>query len=241
MFRRSWALYEKLVLNNDMRHREMGDCLHAVVTQRIARPYSLLDLGCGDAWSTSRALTGTPLQRYVGVDLVEASLELARRNLQGIASEVDLLVGDLATVWPTLDGQSFDLILASYSLHHLETPEDKTGVLFQSRKRLGPDGLLILIDIMTRNHEDRRAYLERFHEQVRMSFSDLTDAERMEIRDHMEACDWPESHDGLQDLACRAGFTAPELLYRDESELYGCLIFRPAMTPITAEDELRPN
>ena len=49
-----------------------------------------LDIACGDA-SQMRALRGTKIRHYHGVDLSEPALELAAKNLEHMPFEVELV------------------------------------------------------------------------------------------------------------------------------------------------------
>jgi len=51
-FFRAWDTYSKVVAANYMFHRELGQGVSDALHQRFGgRPFSLLDLGCGDAAS----------------------------------------------------------------------------------------------------------------------------------------------------------------------------------------------
>ena len=62
--------------------------LHA---QFVGRPFSFLDLGCGDAATLAPLLASMAVQRYKGVDLSESALALAAENLTGLSCPVKLV------------------------------------------------------------------------------------------------------------------------------------------------------
>ena len=83
------------------------------------RPFSILDLGCGDAATLAPLLEGLALQRYKGVDLSETALALAAENLKVLTCPVELAqeahLGRTGRGWP------HDVIYSSFALHHLPT------------------------------------------------------------------------------------------------------------------------
>jgi hypothetical protein len=48
-FQRQWATYQKLVDSDALSHKEVGGILHDTLNQTFNRPFSFLDIACGDA------------------------------------------------------------------------------------------------------------------------------------------------------------------------------------------------
>src|SRR5262249_60675431 len=86
----------------------------------FARPFAFLDIACGDAGQMSRALAGTTIRHYHGIDLSEPALKLAAKNLSRAPFEVELdhrdFVGALTRRAEPADASSCGL-----SIHHLGT------------------------------------------------------------------------------------------------------------------------
>ena len=56
IFRSSWSLYDAILGENYMFHREIHAVVRDVIALRAARgPYSLVDLGCGNARGLSQS------------------------------------------------------------------------------------------------------------------------------------------------------------------------------------------
>jgi SAM-dependent methyltransferase len=73
-----WHTYRKVVAANYMHHMEIRAQLERVLlAQFVGRPFSFLDLGCGDAATLAPLLASMAVQRYKGVDLSESALALA--------------------------------------------------------------------------------------------------------------------------------------------------------------------
>ena len=227
IFRNQWSLYDKLLVGNHMRHREVYGEVHHELAARFREPFSLIDLGCGDASRAAMALQGTAIRKYVGVELVPALTDAARRHLSSLGCEVDFLVTDLGTVFSQPAPEPFDVILAGYSVHHLREAE-KRQLLAGIHSWLSPTGQFLLIDLLCREDETRRHYLDRFHNIAATTFHGLDDEDKRQVRDHMEANDWPESQGRLDQFAASVGLTRSKLLYRDPEELYAVLSFNKA-------------
>lgn len=84
-FQKQWATYQKLVDTDALSHKEVGRILHDTL-KAIAEPFAFLDIACGDAGQMNKALSGTKVDHYHGIDLSEPALELAAKNLEGPSS-----------------------------------------------------------------------------------------------------------------------------------------------------------
>ena len=114
-----WWIYDQVLDHNYMYHDEIyGDVRRILADRHENRPFVLLDLGCGSARHTARALQSRSVGRYVGYDLSDVALAHARRNLTVLNCPVELRRGDLLESL-TVDGEKFDVILTSFALHHL--------------------------------------------------------------------------------------------------------------------------
>ena len=90
LFQKEWHIYRKVVEKNYFFHREAYATLREVLTEEMAVPFRFLDIACGDASGSVRALIGTRVFHYHGIDLSEPALELARKALQALPCLVTL-------------------------------------------------------------------------------------------------------------------------------------------------------
>lgn len=224
VFRRSWAVYEKFVTHNWMRHREVYDVVR-LVASRWDGKFSAADFGCGDGSCTLGALGGLPLVRYVAVDRVRSLLDAIPARI-GPATAVELIEGDLGGVVARSPARPVELLLASYSLHHLRA-EEKREFLRSARNWIAPRGRLVIVDLLRSAGECRRRYLDRFHRHASRFFRAFAPVEQQLVREHMEACDFPEKLTTLQDLCTSAGWSSPRLAYRDPDRFYAVLTASP--------------
>jgi SAM-dependent methyltransferase len=107
----------------------------AVVRHLPQRPGSLLEIGCGQGGFAARLARRF---RYVGIDLDETSLSVARRRLDAHGVSGELRLGDLTALGP---GETFDVVCAFEVLEHLE---DDAGALLSWAEKLAPGGTLIV-------------------------------------------------------------------------------------------------
>jgi SAM-dependent methyltransferase len=83
----------------------------------------VVDVGCGSGHLLRALADRTPGARFVGVDYSKNAIRRAR----GLLPEAQWLVGDAYA--PPLEEQSFDLVLCTEVLEHLERPRDALDAL----------------------------------------------------------------------------------------------------------------
>ena len=71
-----WEIYRKVVACDYLHHRGAYAAIGAIL-QRIERPFSLIDLGAGDASAMVSILPVCRLQKYEAVDISGVALGLA--------------------------------------------------------------------------------------------------------------------------------------------------------------------
>jgi SAM-dependent methyltransferase len=108
---------------------------HTVVRHLPQRTGSLLEIGCGQGGFAVRLARRF---RYLGIDLDETSLSVARRRLDAHSVSGELRLGDLAALDPA---DRFDVVCAFEVLEHLE---DDGAALREWADRLAPGGTLIV-------------------------------------------------------------------------------------------------
>jgi len=199
-----WSVYARVVAADYMFHRDIGAAVEAALRARFADgPFSLLDLGCGDAKTLAPLLMRLRPARYVGVDMTQAALDLAARNLSALPCPVTLRRADLLEGFGT---EKFDAIHASFSLHHLST-ERKAAFFRRAAAALADDGVLLLVDVMREEDETLDLYHRRYCEALRTAWTGLAPRDREEICAHIVANDLPEPSSVLMAQAGAAGLS----------------------------------
>ncbi len=200
-----WSVYDQVLDHNYMHHDDIYRDVQSFLADRYAtQPFALLDLGCGSARHLARALKGRSISRYVGYDLSDVALAHAKQTLAPLSCPVELRLGDLLEGLRA-SGEKFDVVFTSFALHHLATAEKE--MFFQSAyERLREDGILLLIDTMREEGEERPVYLDRYCAWLRSNCERLSAAALDFLCAHIRGNDFPETTATLSAMAIRAGF-----------------------------------
>jgi hypothetical protein len=212
-FHKQWGAYQKLVDSDVLSHRAVSHILHEALLA-LARPFSFVDIACGDASLTKAALTGTPVTHYHGIDLSEPALDLAAANLQDMPFETDLDHDDFVVA---LEGrpEPTDVTWCGLSMHHLETWQ-KLELL---RAIHGSTAAFLMIyEPARRDGEDRESFIDRFLATQKPRWSMLSQAEWDQIAHHIATCDLPETVSGWLELGRKAGFSRTLDLFADPTD-----------------------
>ena len=102
---------------------------------------SVLDIGCGGAWSTIPLARAHPRARFSAVDIDEATVEMARSNVREAGLEERITVRQADAV--DLSEGSFDLAFAFECVHDMPRPVE---VLAAVRRALKPGAGLVVMD-----------------------------------------------------------------------------------------------
>ncbi len=206
-----WDTYARVITGDHMFHRELGAGVHAVLAERFApRPFSVLDLGCGDAATLTGILRAFQVARYRGVDLSEGALAVARRNLETLGCPFTLQHGDMCEEIAA-SAEPVDVLHASYALHHVSR-ERKEAFFRDAARKLAPGGLFVLIDLVREEGQTLDAYHRAYTAWVRATMASLAPEEHDAVCVHAVQNDFPEPWTALELLANDAGLHARSTL-----------------------------
>lgn len=230
----SWRTYGKVISANYMHHREIQADIERVLRAQFSdRPFSFLDLGCGDAATLAPLLARMQIQRYTGVDLSESALALATVNLKTLGCPVELECRDVLAALGT-ETRRFDVIYTSYALHHLSA--DQKGEFFRRvALRLAKDGIVLVTDVMREENESLPIYVERYCHWLHQDWNALDAEEKSSLCDHILNNDRPETFSDLRALAQAAGLGATTAVARYGWHRVVC--FRPAGEPTSHQGQ----
>ncbi|BAY90167.1 MULTISPECIES: class I SAM-dependent methyltransferase [unclassified Tolypothrix] len=219
-FKNNWISYQKVLTNNYMEHQEIAGVLHKLLTDYFQRPFSLLELGCGDASLTVQALLNTNLADYTGIDLSAAALAIAQCNMAQIQCRQTFIQDDISKILEELgqsQKQSFDVIMSSFVVHHL-TLAQKDRLIEQISHLLKAQGIFILIDIVRKEEETQEQYCQRYSKNMRRNWTALSPQDISIIENHVYKYDFPETQTTLGKLTQKHNFIRVECLYKDTSD-----------------------
>lgn len=219
-----WRVYEKLLVHDYMDHKTFFGRLQEHVSQHFHDPVRVLDLGCGDLTPMLPLLQSIPLELYVGIDESAGALAIAAQKLAEHGLPGELVHGDLQAALKTLPGE-FDLVVASFSLHHLPALADKLEVLQAIERHLAEGGLFALIDVFCKESEQRGDYLERWVSHADRHYAELQSEEKQLLFDHVRARDNPASENEWRRLAEQANLGQFAMLEKDAFGINGLAAF----------------
>jgi SAM-dependent methyltransferase len=181
-------------------HKLVGKILHDTLNETFDHQFSFLDIACGDASQMRRALVGTKIRHYHGIDLSEPALELAAKNLGHMPFEVELDHRDFVEALGKRP-EPADAAWCSLSIHHL--PTDGKLRLMQAVHD-ATSTFLMIYEPTRQDGESRDQYLDRFRRVNRPAWTTLTAEEWAQINHHVTTCDFPETVDTWLDLKAKA-------------------------------------
>ena len=218
-----WGLYWRVVEYDCAGHKEIYGRLNSFLKQHFPEPFNIIDFGCGDASYMVRGLAGTRVRKYLGVDISEVALGLARENLEGLGYETGFIRGDYFQIAREKE-LGADVIWIGLSFHHLSSGQ-KREVLGEFRSILGNAGYLLIFEPMLRGGETREEFLRRFEKLCRTEWIRLSPQEREATIEHVISADFPESIETLKKMALENGFSTVRSLCRAGHELFELVCF----------------
>ena len=203
----AWSLYDQVLDCNYMFHNELYQGVENLLARHYGdRPLKILDLGCGSARHLAPVLREQKIERYRGYDLSEVAIAKARENLAPIQKVIELCQGDLlAGLQETVE--NFDLIFSSFALHHLSLAE-KSEFFTLAAEKLNSQGILLLIDVMREEKEDRDQYFQHYSAWIESDWTAIAPLGKESIYEHIQNHDFPETASTIKTLSSQAGFAS---------------------------------
>lgn len=117
---------------------------------KIMEPDTILDVGCGNGFSTLEIAKANPTAIVVGIDYSKKMIEEAKKAGAGVPN-VTFFVGDVLSIsrHPNLQQLRFNAVISTRCLINLANWEEQKLGILQMRKLLEPDGNLILVENIT--------------------------------------------------------------------------------------------
>lgn len=222
-FTDTWRTYQKILQHNHMHHQELYRLVRAEL-ETLRPGFTMLDLGCGDASYTAQALVGIPCQQYIGVDLSPVALSIAAENFAPLLADHQFVTANFVDYTQQCQAQ-FDLILMSFSLHHLAFAA-KDEFLGQLIRCLRPGGVFLMIDVFRLETETLPEYYDRYIGQAHRNRWQLNPEEFIAMSEHITSSDLPDSTTALIQLGQAHGFTQIGQLFLHPETTIGLLKFQ---------------
>ena len=147
------VIIQRLIPN----YHEMIDALVSVIPFPAMSAFSVIDLGCGTGTVARAVLDRFPNAAVTCVDIAEKMLAIARGKIGG---DVRCIQADFNTF--NFDG-TYDLMVSSLALHHLEHDGDKMRFYEKIYAALRPNGMFINADVMLGGDEQLQGvYMDKW-------------------------------------------------------------------------------
>jgi len=218
IFIKNWRIYRKIIENDNMSHKEGYAKLREILTEEMRRPFSFVDLACGDAYYSSMVLRNTNAEKYIGIDVSEEALSLAKEEFRDSGIEARFVRADFINFAEFIE-TPVDVIWVGFSVHHLDTPE-KLEFMKNVRQALSQDGIFMLYEPILLEGEDRGEYFKRFKQIFYMHWKGLSKEEGESLLEHVRESEKPETTGDWIMLGKEAGFNQAEKVFSEETGLY---------------------
>ena len=173
-------------------------------------PKSILDLGSGNGNITAQLIPYFPKANYTLVDASTEMIELCRNQFK----DYDINYANKYFKDFLFKENSYDLIVAGFSLHHCDAHE-KQDLFKEVFNSLKTGGIFSCSDLMiTKKNPDHLRLLKQWEEFVNTSFPD---GEKWSwLMEHYEAFDKPTDYTSQIEWLKKAGFINIHLPFRKD-------------------------
>jgi ubiquinone/menaquinone biosynthesis C-methylase UbiE len=221
-----WILYNKILEKDYMFHSEIFSKIQKIISSKFGeKSYKLLDMGCGDAYCIEKFLTNTGLNYYCGVDKSDKALFLAEKNMSKDNIKTLLLNSDFTESLDKIN-DDFDVVLAGYSIHHLESLEEKTTLLHKSIEKLQNDGIFVFYDLIQKDDESLEQYHERYIKNCKDNWKSIGVKELDQISNHIKKNDYPLTLQGWKNIFESSPVNLEPIIIEDKNPYYVLLCFQ---------------
>jgi ubiquinone/menaquinone biosynthesis C-methylase UbiE len=120
----------------------------------------LLDVGCGDGYSTLRIAQAFSGLTFLGIDYSEGMIRLARQRLESqpeIATRGSFALGDVTNLVQVCGDTTYDLVLSDRCLINLATIERQRDAITQIAQHVRPGALYLAIENFAEGHDNMNA------------------------------------------------------------------------------------
>lgn len=171
------------------------------------QPARILELGCGTGNLTQLIAKRWPTSHITAVDISKNMLEETEKRLQH--PQLTLVESSFEAL--SFPADSFDLVMASFSIHHLQDAHKK-ALIEQMTNWLTGGGFFVMADVLTPASEDLvQANLVELERVSRASGA--LDAHLEEWRVHRQTLDHYTDLYSMSTWLTQAGMQEPALLY----------------------------
>ena len=143
-FEEAAKVYDGLIYRLVPWYGEQNEIIEDLIPFKKQKRLKALDLGAGTGALSNVILRSFPRAHVTVIDLARNMLEKCRANLIGYIDRVTFRCGSF---WPDYIGSRYDIVVAGFSIHHLNDAEKR--MLFAKIYRiLNPGGIFIIREVV---------------------------------------------------------------------------------------------
>jgi len=173
---------------------------------------NLLDIGCGAGNYTLKMLSKIPDLNCTLNDLSLPMLEKAKERVSvSTSGKVEVIQLDMREL--ELANESFDIVLAAATLHHLRDDQDWVNVFTKIYNALTPGGSFWISDLVSHENQAVNAVFQEYYGKYIESLGGLE--YRKKVFDYIAYEDTPRSVEYQMTLMKTIGFKNVEILHKN--------------------------
>lgn len=198
-FNDNWQRYQNSVKNNTLYHQEMFAALDNFLNLNMKKPFSFVDVGCGDSSAVAPILLNKTITKYIGIDEAKDVLKMSAANLDALNFEKEFIADNMITAISEVKAP-VDIIFTSYAVHHLNV-EQKTNFIAECKQKLHEDGFLLMVDCTLAESQTRDEWLAALKNRMKATIPH-DNLDEIDIRmQHPSDADFPESINTFANIA----------------------------------------
>jgi ubiquinone/menaquinone biosynthesis C-methylase UbiE len=140
-----------------LRELEISTIIQTIHQLDLAGKGSILDVGCGDGYSTLKTAEAIPGFRSLGIDYSESMIKIANERLEtqtDLRDRVSFIVGDVLELRQACGSEVYDIVLSDRCLINLESTDRQSDAIAQIAEHTKIGGYYIAIENFVEGHEN---------------------------------------------------------------------------------------
>lgn len=143
-----------------LRELEISTIIDSIRQSDMARSGRVLDVGCGDGYSTLKIAGAFPSLHFLGVDFSEAMIETAHEVLElqpELRKRVEFRVGDVTNLRQACGRSRYDMVISDRCLINLESAERQCHAIAEIAAHTKQGGYYLAVENFIEGHENMNA------------------------------------------------------------------------------------
>ena len=140
-----------------LRELEVSTITRTFSELRVSSNGRVLDIGCGDGYSTLKVAQAMPSYSFLGIDYSEGMIANARKRLDAqpeLKDRVSFIVGDVTQLESVCGNSVYDVVTSDRCLINLETFDMQAHAIASIAKHIRPGGYYIAIENFIEGHDN---------------------------------------------------------------------------------------